>query len=79
MYNYSYVTTITLPLNRQSYVFEAKNLDNLCEILNNFYLSKAGLHKLFNRDKLQNYISGRSKRPLYMKNVTISRSMKNEK
>lgn len=80
MYNYKYITTITLPLNRQSFIFHSSNLDELCEALNHFYLQHSGLDTMFNRDKLQNYISGRTKQPHYMKNVKISRMKKyNEK
>ena len=74
MYSYNYRTTITLPLNRETYIFESDNLDELCKKLNHFYLKNSGLQDLFNRDKLQNYISGRSRIPIYLRNVSIERN-----
>ncbi len=73
MYNYFYITTINLPKQRTNYRFETNNIDELCFELNRFYLDHSGLDELFNRDKLQNYISGRSKKPIWLKNLKIQR------
>ena len=76
MYNYNYKTTITLPLssNNETVDLDATDIDDLCVKLNYFFLEKTGLDELVTKDKLQNYLNGRSKYPRYFRNIKIIRS-----